>query len=473
MKTKNLFSMFVFIMAALGCMLVPIRSWAYNIEVDGIYYDIDLVMRATVAKGPYQQNEVIIPSTFEYEGNTYQVLSIGDHAFQNRTNLTSVTIPESVTSIGAYSFAESGLTSIIIPDCVTSIGKGAFMQCRSLQSVKLSCNLTKIEYLAFCDCESLTSLNIPDGVKLINTDAFASCRNLTTLDMGNTLTGIGPSAFLNCYNLQHVSFSDNLIEICEFAFQGCSQLNTLSLPDGLTTIGQYAFSICGLTSIAIGSGVKSIGSHCFSGNPDLETIVVNEGNTTYDSRDNCNALIQTQYNRLIRGCKNTVIPASVQSVEEWAFSDCNGLSMVVIPESVGWVGVCAFYYIPSLEIVYVNGPVKFENSAFEEDENIRLFVVDSRNPPKIGNSFVDESIFQNAEVQVPLGCKSIYENATGWRKFIHIVENENLEGGSGISSVMCDPDGSKFAPYYDVSGRRVEQPQRGTIYIRQGRKEAF
>ncbi|MBO5927783.1 MAG: leucine-rich repeat protein [Clostridia bacterium] len=135
--------------------------------------------------------------------------SIPYHAFSNCSSLTSVTIGNSVTSIGNYAFAGcNSLRSIVIPDSVTSIGDWAFSSCSSLTSVVIGDSVTSIGDWAFYDCESLKSVVIPDSVTSIGSYAFMSCTSLTSLTIGSGVTSIGKNVFYYCYSLTSVTFSD-------------------------------------------------------------------------------------------------------------------------------------------------------------------------------------------------------------------------------------------------------------------------
>ena len=131
--------------------------------------------------------------------------------------------------------------------------------------------------------------------------------------------------------------------IGDWAFFGCSGITSLTIPDSVTSIGDYAFDSCsGITSLTIPASVTAIGNCAFAGCSDLERISVASHNAIYDSRGDCNAIIETATNTLIAGCKNTTIPASVTSIGDSAFRGCSGITSLTIPASVTSIGNCAF-----------------------------------------------------------------------------------------------------------------------------------
>ena len=323
------------------------------------------------------------------------VTSIGNSAFSSCSGLTSVEIPNSVKSIGEYAFASCyGLTSVEIPNSVKSIGEFAFDGCSSLTSVVIPNSVTSIGSSAFEGCRGLTSVVIPNSVTSIGVGAFEDCSGLTSASIGNSVTEIGSNAFYGCSGLKKVEISDleawckisfynwaanpisysnniflngqeikNLIipetvqKLKSYVFHGCSGLTSVVIPNSVTSIGEYAFSDCsGLTSVKIPNSVTSIGDYAFSDCSGLESITVESGNTVYDSRDNCNALIKTATNELLLGCKNTIIPNSVTSIGNDAFSYCSGLTSIVIPNYVTSIGGGAFYGCSNLNLVLYNTP---------------------------------------------------------------------------------------------------------------------
>ena len=320
------------------------------------------------------------------------VTSIDYSAFSSCSGLTAVNIPEGVTSIGSYAFYRcSGLTAVTIPNSVTSIDSDAFYGCSGLKSVSITdltswCKIsfgtntsnplnyahhlymdgeevtnltipnsvTSIGSYAFYGCSGLTSVTIPSSVKYIGNSAFSGCSGLTSVNISENVTYIGEGAFRDCSGLTSVSITD-LTSWCKISFGATNTSNplnyahhlymdgeevtNLTIPNSITTITRWAFKGCsGLTSVTIPESVTSIDGSAFSDCSGLMTIQVDEGNTIYDSRDNCNAIIETSSNRLIAGCMNTTIPSSVTTIGGWAFYGCSGLTSVTIPESVTSIG---------------------------------------------------------------------------------------------------------------------------------------
>ena len=241
---------------------------------------------------------------------------------------------------------------------VTEI-KDEFSYCYNLTSVIIPNNVTKITgHDAFTYCENLVSVTLGNKVETINGHSFYGCSALASIKIPRSLTSfedaeIGEHSFQTCYGLTSIMVEDgNPIydsrENCNAIIR--TRDNTLLvgssnsfIPNTVTTIDRWAFRYrSGLASLTIPKSVRTIGSYAFDGCGDLNTIVVEDGNPTYDSRDNCNALIETATDSLITGCNNTVIPNSVKKIAPAAFLDCSGLTTVTIPRSVTSIGGGAF-----------------------------------------------------------------------------------------------------------------------------------
>ena len=228
----------------------------------------------------------------------------------------NVIVKEGVTEIGASAFEDcSGLASITLPESVTKIGGAAFSRCSGLTSITLPESVTEIGDSAFSYCSGLTSITIPKNVTKIGSEAFLGCSGLTSITLPDSVTEIGDSAFSYCSDLTSITLPKNVTKIGRAAFENCSGLTSITLPESVTEIGSEAFYYCsGLTSITLPESVVEIGDHAFSSCDNLESIKVNENNKVYDSRENCNAIIEKSSNTLIAGCKNTKVPSGVMKI---------------------------------------------------------------------------------------------------------------------------------------------------------------
>ena len=226
--------------------------------------------------------------------------------------------------------------------------------------------VTSIGDYAFRGCSGLTSVEIPNSVTSIEEFAFYDCEGLKNVTIGNSVTSIGDNAFSCCYGLTSVQIGNSVRNIGESAFHACKGLTSIVIPNSVTSIGNYAFAGCpSLESVVIGNSVTSIGGAAFSGCSGLTSVVVDGNNTKYDSRENCNAIIETETNTLILGCKNTEIPNSVTSIGSYAFYGCKRLTSIVIPNSVTSIGGSAFCWCKGLtSIVIPNSVTSIGDNAF-------------------------------------------------------------------------------------------------------------
>ncbi len=432
------------------------RNW--NNPINAEYYD--QIKRVVIGEGVTSIGSCAFYDCTSLSSITIpsSVTSIGYSAFWDCTSLISITIPSSVTSIGSYAFYGcTSLTSISIPSGVTSIGSYAFYECTSLSSITIPVSVTSFGDYAFSSCTSLSSITIPSSVTSIGDGTFQSCTSLSSITIPSSVTSIGDWAFYNCTNLSSITIPSSVTSIGEraissctglssiivdsgnsyydsrdncnaiietstntliagckntvipssvtsigvAAFRECTSLSSITIPSSVTSIGWDAFSDCtSLSSITIPSSVTSIGRFAFSSCTSLSSIIVDSGNSHYDSRNNCNAIIETSTNTLIAGCQNTVIPSSVTSIGNGAFSDCTNLISITIPSSVTWIGSGAFYDCISLTSVWMENvtPINMASDVFYNVDKTACILY------------------------VPTGSKTAYENAAIWSAFQNIVE---------------------------------------------------
>ncbi|MBO7491674.1 MAG: leucine-rich repeat domain-containing protein [Bacteroidales bacterium] len=320
-------------------------------------------------------NELTIPSAQEFKGVMYPVIAIGDEAFARQTQLRQVCIPESVMKIGKMAFAFCELNHITIPESVLEIGDGAFYACDSMESLHIPKSVTKIGYNVFSSEKGLfisvaEDNNVYDSREncnaIIETATSTLIQGCSSTIIPSTITQIGYQAFCCCTNLEEIIIPNSVTKIGKMAFHACPDLCNLVIPDSVTEIGDDAFGGCfSLKSIFIPKSVTKIGDGAFTGTNNLSSIIVSEDNPIYDSREDCNALIETATNTLLWGCNNTIIPNTVTRIRAMAFYECTGLTSIEIPNSVETIEENTFYMCEKLQHVIISDSVEtIEEDAF-------------------------------------------------------------------------------------------------------------
>ena len=324
-------------------------------------------------------------------------------------------------------------------------------------------SVTKIGDYAFCMLDDLIHVSVPSSVRTIGVEAFAGCSRLVSIDM-----------------------KEGLREICRESFRGCISLKSISLPSGLMTIGSEAFSGCQeLTSINIPANVSEMHVLSFWNCNSLGAITVEEGNSIYDSRYNCNAVIRTADNMLLMGCKNTVIPNTINAIGKQAFLSCKGLTEIVIPESVREIGESAFSNCSNLRILTLSeGLQVIDRSAFWMCGLTAVTIPASVREIEPGafwmseltslTSLIEEPFEMNmicnldayqTTLYVPAGAIEKYRATPDWDQFTEIQEvNTNK-----IGTVPSASDNFSET-LFNLQGHRLSaKPQKG-LYIQNGRK---
>ena len=381
---KKYFFLFLF-------MLLSVLR-AYSTLIDGINYSFNTTTKeAHVAR--YKNDagkclysgDIVIPENIVYNSVEYRVVAINEMAFYGcEDRLYSVTIPNSVTSIGEKAFGNcTKLKSITVPDSVISIGSQTFSECSRLTTVTIGNSVTSIGYEAFYKCSNLISLNLPNSVRSIANLAFAYCSSLTYLSIGNGLTSISSSAFKNCSNLTFVTLNSNAIvsrdrtEDNSMSYYFGSQVKDYIIGEDVTAIGDNAFNGCtGLTSVTIGNNVTSIGIK--------------------------------------------------------AFCECSSLSTITIPNSVITIGMSAFYDCTGLKSATIgNGVTTIDTGAFYGCNQLREITALPETPPEAqDNSFSN----YNIPLKVPKASLESYQNTSPWSNFQPVlgIETGDDPGGQDI-----------------------------------------
>ena len=303
-------------------LLIPSVMYAEedDVKIGNLWYNlIDKAKVAEVTDCDRNAVNVVVPSTVNYNGKTYKVERIREKAFSPNQKhidngggkkIKSLQLPEGIVEICESAISTSELESVNIPNSVTIIGERAFNSCRELSSPIVLTNVERIEYSSFYGCESLTSITLSDKVTYIG----------------------------------------------EWAFYDCKKLKSIALPNKVTTIERFAFAGCiSLKSVLIPTSVKKIGLEAFEGCCGIENLKVDSKNMFYDSRDNCNAIVETRLNRIVVGCQNTIIPNGIWEIGDYSFNGCKHLKSIIIPPSVYYIGWWAFYGCEGLSSVTFQG----------------------------------------------------------------------------------------------------------------------
>ena len=438
-------------------LLLPLLANAHDFEVDGIFYKIVSEEDRTIAvtyegtnkysPDSYYAGEIIIPEHVSYSGNEYTVTRIGERAFMNCDNLTSVSLPESIERIEDSAFSSCyDLTEIRMPSKANHIGSGAFNSCKQLETIR-----------------------IPEGVTILYYTTFWNCNNLKSIILPNSLTTIENGVFVECDSLSTIIFPESLVKIGNYTFGYCDALDSITIPASVTDIGTEPFGFC----------------------TNLKSLQVAEGNPKYDSRDNCNAIIETATNKLAVGCAATIIPEgittlgtyafcgiylpeivlpnSIQVIEKMAIRECTLQSPLIIPDGVTRMDEYALY-INTVDSIIVRGQIAriekntfdgcthtevidlsesveyIGDGAFARCASLNKLICRATTPPQCG-SWIFEGASMNRTLEVPEESLSLYKNSDDWKGFLCIK-------AIGSADVVELPD----------SNRNIVMKGHGTYY---------
>ena len=454
--------------------------------------------------------EVIVPTSIKGpDEKTYTVTAIGRSAMSgSNEKWTSIVIPNTVTTFGNYAFSYSPtLQTFAIPSSVTSIGEFAFLSCTALVSVTVKATTPiSIPKSTFQNTTSLTTLYVPKGAETAyrNAPVWGDIANIVGIDMAaedankiitfadanvkavcikewdtdgdgelsmaeaasvksldgafsipiNSMTMPGYSRPL-ITSFNELQYFTGLTFLESGAFSKQYQLSSVIIPISVESIGASAFYGCSsLTSITIPSNVTSIGKTVFKGCNSLSSIVVESGNPTYNSPDNCNAIIETSTNTLIAGCKNTIIPNSVTSIGDYAFYGCSKLTSITIPNNVTSIGGSAFEECNSLTYVTIGSAVtSIDMRAFVCQSN-ELNVTSLIQDPLLVN--VVDAFSPQTSLMVPIGTLNVYKSTYPWSLFSNIgilgdANGNNTVDEKDITAIVDYLMGKKPIPFYEDS----------------------
>ena len=257
-----------------------------------------------------------------------------------------------VVSIASRAFEQTNLTSVLIPNTVTSLGSYAFFGCDILTNVTLPNSLAGIGNSAFEYCTSLPNIVIPEGITSVGEMAFSYCTSLTNVTMADTVNNIGNAAFFECESLASVNLPDGVTNLGETAFLNCTSLGSIAIPGSVGTIASETFEYCGLTNVTIGDGVTNIGEGALYFCDSLTSIDIPDGVTKIDVQafDACASLVSLR------------VPASVASIGNNAFTDCTSLSNLYFQGNAPTPGASVFLFDNTAKAYYLSGTTGWKSS---------------------------------------------------------------------------------------------------------------
>ena len=274
--------------------------------------------------------------------------------------------------------------------------------------------------------ETVNSDGVEYTVTSIGSYAFRYCSGLTSLTIPNSVTSIGIRSIQYCPNLTTLTIPGSVTTIKDFAFNNCEGLTTVTLSEGIQSIGIAVFGgDIRLTSLTIPKSVTSIGDDPLWGCEALTSLEVESGNTKYDSRGGCNAIIETETNTLIQGCNVTVIPSDVKAIGDYSFYYFTGLTGINIPDGLETIGKYAFYECENLTSVVIPSSVtSIDDAAFWGCTALKEIHSLIETPFTTGHIVFSDDTYTNATLYVPIGTKSAYQAKILWSAFRNIVEED-------------------------------------------------
>lgn len=391
----RLVKVFLFV-ALVAFMPVTVKADFY---CQGIWYvevsDSTVITRPGEYSNNYQGNnvegDVVIPKSVKnyFEDKSYKVVGIGKNSFYNCSGMTGISIPETVSEIGALAFSGCGFSEVDIPESVVEIGNQTFENCKNLFEVSLPKSLKSIPDNMFGGCERLKSIDIPGSVISIGSNAFNNS-GIETVVVPNSVTQMGKAVFANCKNLQNVILPDKISEISSEMFYKCAGLKNIDIPASVTAINESAFSDCeSLSEVVIPDAVYKI---------------------DYDAFFCCSAL------------ESITIPGTVTFIGQGAFYG-SGIRSVEIPSNISFIGRNAFY-----------------------NENLTVVTYLTPEPVAADYDYFSSYTYSYGTLNYLEGYKDVYQNIRPWYYF------RNLEHVSSVGQLEDESSEDGLRDVYNMSG---------------------
>ena len=353
--------------AGAGGAIVPIYT-----------YTLDDANRATITGYSGNATALYIPG--EIDG--HEVVAIGDRAFENRTDLRTVMIPDSVTEIEAYSFNNcTNLSNVTLSKSLKYMGGRAFGSCEKITQIEIPKSLDNCGNSGYASyhgpfgaCSGMKKITFEEGATEVSNGLFRGCTGLEEINIPDGVTKIESSSFEDCINLVSVNISDSVIKIENEAFAGCEKIESINIPDSVTEIGESTFANCSkLSNVKLSKNLEYMGGRAFGSCEKITQIEIpksldNCGNSGYASYHGpfgaCSGLKKITFEEgtteissgLFRGCtglEEINIPNSVTEIESSSFEDCINLVSVNIPDSVIKIGNEAFAGCKKIESINI------------------------------------------------------------------------------------------------------------------------
>lgn len=413
-------------------------SLVFDLSYDRTYYSVKSC--STSASG-----EIIIPATY----NGLPVKRIDANAFQNCGNITSISIPATISSMGYYSFYScSGLEGVYITDvaawCAIDFyhefsnplyyAKNLYVNNQLVTKLIIPDGVTNINNWAFRNCTSFTSIVIPDSVQRMGKGAFDRCSSLESAyitdlaawcaiefseGVSNLLT-YADNFYVNEKLITELVVPEGVTSISDYAFYNCLNFTSVSFPSSLVSIGKNVFYRCSFSTVEIPDGVKYIGDSAFSFCKTLESVDIADSVIEISDRAFLSCTSLTKVN----------IPANITSLAWGVFSDCTSLASITIPDNVTSISKYAFVGCSSLTSITIPDSVKsLDDFAFKNCTNlVSITIPDTLN-------YVGTATFENT---------AFYNDVNNWENDVLYIKKYLLKANSTLSGAYEIKDDTKI-----------------------------